>query len=112
MSALPYTNEETGFHCKKNPKPNFLEVFLCLQTLLLYFSFTNSSSSDNEDSNMRVCKVFLVLRPRGREVGKLTGYGFNKLRECKILPKLVVKGISMIAKGKHAGLQKARHQRH
>lgn len=28
---------------------------------MLFFLFTNSSSGGNEDSDMRVCKVFLVL---------------------------------------------------
>lgn len=113
-SAFPYTNEENGFHNKKPPNSTFSRSFLCLQTLL-YLSFTNSNSSD-EDNDMSVCKVFLALslniikiqREGGRAAQVL---GFNELCERTILPRLVGEGTSMVVKGKRAGLQKAEHQR-
>lgn len=66
---------------------------------------------------MTVCKVFLalslniikILREGGQAAQVL---GFRELCECTILPRLVGEGTSMVVKGKHAGLQKAEHQRY
>lgn len=114
-SAFPYTNEENGFHYKKLPNPIFWRSFLSLQTLL-YLSFTNSSSSD-EDNDVSVYKVFLALSLNiikiQREGGQAAQVlGFNELCECTILPRLVGEGTSMVVKGKCSGLQKAEHQRY
>lgn len=42
-----------------NKSPIFGSLFMFIS--IIYFLFTNSSSGDNEDSDMKVCKVFLVL---------------------------------------------------
>lgn len=114
-SVFPNTNEENGFHYKKLPNPIFWRSFLSLQTLL-YLSFTNSSSSD-EDNDVSVCKVFLALSLNIIKIQRDGGQaaqvlGFNELCESTILPRLVGEETSMVVKGKRVGLQKAEHQRH